>query len=58
MAILTIEELRSFAAGAVERVDHLGEFLKIGERREEMAMLNEKMAAPDFWTHTLLHVLK
>ncbi len=51
MAILTIEELRSFAAGAVERVDHLGEFLKIGERREEMAMLNEKMAAPDFWDH-------
>ena len=51
MAILTIEELRSFASGAVERVDHLGEFLKIGERREEMAMLNEKMAAPDFWDH-------
>ena len=51
MAILTIEELRSFASGAVERVDHLGEFLKIEERREEMAMLNEKMAAPDFWDH-------
>ena len=51
MAILTIEELRSFASGAVERVEHLGEFLKIGERREEMAMLNEKMAAPDFWDH-------
>ena len=51
MAILTIEELRSFAAGAVDRVAHLGEFLKIEERREEMAMLNEKMAAPDFWDH-------
>lgn len=51
MAILTIEELRAFAAGAVDRVEHLGEFLKIAERREEMAKLNEKMAAPDFWDH-------
>ena len=51
MAILTIDELRSFAAAAVDRVEHLGDFLKIEERREEMARLNEKMAAPDFWDH-------
>ena len=51
MAILTIDELRAFAAAAVDRVEHLGDFLKIGERREEMAELNEKMAAPDFWDH-------
>ena len=51
MAILTIEELRAFAAAAVDRVEHLGEFLKIADRREEMAQLNEKMAAPDFWDH-------
>ncbi len=51
MAILTIEELRGFAATAVDRVEHLGEFLKIEDRRAEMASLNDKMAAPDFWDH-------
>lgn len=51
MTVMTIEELRAFAAAAVERVDHLGDFLKIEERRQEMAALNEKMAAPDFWDH-------
>ena len=51
MAILTIEELRSFASAAVDRVEHLGDFLKIADRRDEMAKLNEKMAAPDFWDH-------
>ena len=51
MAILTIEELRGFAAAAVDRVEHLGEFLKIEDRRAEMASLNDKMAAPDFWDH-------
>ena len=51
MAVLTIEELRAFAGAAVERVEHLGDFLKIADRRDEMAKLNEKMAAPDFWDH-------
>ena len=51
MAIMTIEELRAFAAASVERVEHLGEFLKIEARREEMQQLNDKMAAPDFWDH-------
>ena len=51
MAVMSIEELRNFAAASVERVEHLGEFLKIQERRDEMAALNEKMAAPDFWDH-------
>lgn len=48
---MSIEELRSFAAESVGRVEHLGEFLKIQERCDEMARLNEKMAAPDFWDH-------
>ena len=48
---MSIEELRNFAAASVERVEHLGEFLKIPERCDEMARLNEKMAAPDFWDH-------
>lgn len=47
--IMTMEELREFAATAADRVAHLGEFLKIDERHEEMAALQEKMAAPDFW---------
>ena len=51
MATMTLEELRAFAAASVDRVEHLGEFLKIQERRDEMAALNEKMAAPDFWDH-------
>ena len=51
MATMTIEELRSFAAASVDRVEHLGDFLKIQDRRDEMAALNEKMAAPDFWDH-------
>ena len=51
MAAMTIDELRAFAAASAERVEHLGEFLKIEDRREEMAALNEKMAAPDFWDH-------
>ena len=51
MAIMTVDELQAFAAGAVDRVAHLGEFLKIEERRSEMAALNEKMTAPDFWDH-------
>ena len=51
MAAMTIDELRAFAAASAERVEHLGEFLKIEDRREEMATLNEKMAAPDFWDH-------
>jgi len=51
MATMTIEELRAFAAASVDRVEHLGDFLKIQDRRDEMAALNEKMAAPDFWDH-------
>ncbi len=47
--IMNIDELRAFAAAAVGRVDHLGDFLKIDDRRAEMAGLSEKMAAPDFW---------
>ena len=48
---MSIEELRNFAAASVGRVEHLGEFLKIQERCDEMARLNDKMAAPDFWDH-------
>ena len=49
--MMTMEELREFAATAADRVAHLGEFLKIEDKRAEMAALEEKMNAPDFWDH-------
>ena len=47
--MMTMEELREFAATAADRVAHLGEFLKIEAKRGEMAALEAKMNAPDFW---------
>ena len=49
--MMTMEELKAFAASAADRVAHLGEFLKIEDKRVEMAALEGKMSAPDFWDH-------
>ncbi len=46
---ITIEEVRAAGAETVERLDALKRFLKIDDRRAEMAQIEEKMAAPDFW---------
>lgn len=47
--MMTLEELQTKERSIRERLDHLGTFLKIEEKREEMAAIEAKMAAPDFW---------
>ena len=47
--MMTIEELHSGGRELAERIAHLHEFLKIEERTEELAALEAKMSAPDFW---------
>lgn len=47
--MLTVEELRQEEAELRGRIAHVGEFLKVEERRGELAALEAKMAAPDFW---------
>ena len=46
---MTLEELTALDADFRKRVEHLGKFLKIDGRREEMAAIEAKMSAPDFW---------
>ena len=46
---MTLEELNNAAKDVRDRFSHLGEFLKIAERREELASLEKRMTAPDFW---------
>ena len=46
---MTIEEVKQSAAGLAERLEKLRGFLKIAERKEELAGLESRMAAPDFW---------
>jgi len=48
---MTTEELTAFAADASARISHLEKFLKIAEKREELAALESAMTAPDFWDH-------
>ncbi len=47
--MMSIEELRQAEVELRSRIEHVGEFLKIDEKREELAALEAKMAAPDFW---------
>ena len=46
---MTIEELRQLEKELAERRVQLGEFLAIPKREEELAALEAKMNAPDFW---------
>ena len=47
--MMSFDELRQAEGELKGRIEHLHEFLHIDERREEMAELEKKMAAPDFW---------
>ena len=45
----TFEELKAGERELAARVAHLHDFLKIDDRTEELAGLEAKMSAPDFW---------
>ena len=47
--MMTIDELKNGAGELAERIAHLHGFLKIDERSGELASLEAKMSAPDFW---------
>lgn len=47
--MMTQDELQTAERSMRERLDHLHGFLKIDDRREEMAAIEAKMTAPDFW---------
>ncbi len=46
---MLLEDLKPLERDINERIAHLEEFLKLDERRSEMAALEKKMEAPDFW---------
>ncbi|MBS1371081.1 MAG: peptide chain release factor 2 [Lentisphaeria bacterium] len=46
---MNIDELRQVEGELKGRIGHLHEFLHIDDRKAEMAELEEKMSAPDFW---------
>lgn len=46
---MLLEELKPLERDIIDRVKHLEEFLQIDERRKELAELEKKMAAADFW---------
>ncbi len=48
---MTLEELKQANEELGARVGHLEEYLKIADRLEEMAAIEQKMSAPDFWDH-------
>lgn len=46
---MTIDEIKARGKEALERLQHLSRFLKIEERKKELAGIEEVMARPDFW---------
>ena len=48
--MMTIDELRQAEGELRSRVGHLHDFLRIDDREAEMAELEKKMSAPDFWS--------
>ena len=46
---MTFEEVKISADEANGRIRHLEKFLKIEEKRQKLAEIEEKMSAPDFW---------
>jgi len=48
--MMTIDELRQAESELRSRVGHLHDFLRIDDREAEMAELEKKMSAPDFWS--------
>ena len=47
--MMMLEELRQKEAEFNSRLAQVGEFLKVGEKERELAALEEKMNAADFW---------
>ena len=47
--MMSIDELRQAEGELKSRIEHLHEFLHIDDRKDEMAELEAKMSAPDFW---------
>lgn len=47
--MMSIDELRQAEGELKSRIEHLHEFLHIDDRKAEMAELEAKMSAPDFW---------
>ena len=47
--MMSIDELRQAEGELKGRIGHLEEFLHIEDRKAEMAELEQKMSAPDFW---------
>ena len=47
--MMTIDELQNGAKELAGRIAHLHGFLKIDDRTEELASLEARMSAPDFW---------
>ena len=47
--MMSIDELRQAEGERKSRIEHLHEFLHIDDRKAEMAELEAKMSAPDFW---------
>ena len=47
--MMMLEELRQKDAEFRSRLEQVGDFLKIGEKEEELAALEAKMNAPEFW---------
>ena len=46
---MTIDELKAKNQDAKSRLEHLAKFLKIDERKKQIAEIEAVMAAPDFW---------
>jgi peptide chain release factor 2 len=46
---MTLDEITVAGKQAQERMAHLGTFLKIAEKQQEMQAIEARMAAPDFW---------
>ena len=49
--MMMLEELRQKESEFNSRLAQVGEFLKIGDKVGELAALEEKMNAPDFWNN-------
>lgn len=47
--MMSIDEFRQAEGELKSRIEHLHEFLHIDDRKAEMAELEAKMSAPDFW---------
>ncbi len=47
--MMTLDELQAAEGSMRDRLEHLYGFLKIDERKAEMAAIEAKMTAPDFW---------